>query len=1076
MRKTLVTAVFLLMLALAPAITVETASLRGFLFGSAPGAQYQNWISHLAEGIARTGYNNYAPWDVQSNSFGDFHIPEPADTLAWNSMLDLFIACEYDSAQAVLAEAGFPFQIVEFHDTDSGRTYYMIRELPDFSFIDTNNTTATYDDEFGAFQYGWGLFIYNPAGTKPAIISVPHPCDDFPSPILAYQALVVWNARYFMINGAGREVRWTNSGIYDNSKSLSDPTRNANHPFHKAYVKFADAIRNSTGKREFSPQIHTYDWGSAHAGFSNCQISAGNPGDYPNLPIRDMSALKHDLINRGDHLMVPANSVGTHTDVYLNSFYAVNYDETQSEFIYSDGEHSYPVNNSIDLPAYSQNKQMLYSQAGTNDYDVFEPFFHIEMDELPNVYGTSESAYKWFYGWNDEAQVWDMANLFSNFVNYYGRWIEDLEPVLVEMFQMNDGVPPSDPVNLTVLNQASTSVDLGWECSTAYDFDSYEVLYASTHIGTDNYLILDRETLSILATQVCDSISVAGLTPGSPYYFRIRARDKNGLYSALSNEVAVNSPTPDPLFAVTPTVRDFGIVVAGTPASQVFTISNDGDGVLDISSAALAGYGSSQFVLQDSNSYPVGLEYGENMVVTVLFQPTTEGSFSAQLEITDNQSRVIHRVNLSAVCTDAPNHGGGDLSTVAGGYYFANNLSITAPSTPHYAWISQTANAVASTPTGGNLDNGYWGPFAIGFNFEYYGTIYSEVYFSTNGYIQFGGGSNKTNNATIPANAPPDNLIALFWDDLQYYTGTSNIHYGGTGSAFVITYDCFGRSGTAYDPSQSVTAQIILYSNGNILLQYQQVTGNIHTPTIGIENSSGDKGIQYHHNGAGGLFSLAEGGGIAVMFGPNEETLPVELSAFTATQNNQNMIQLTWVTQSETGLRGFYVLRNSSPHFPAAQVISPLIAATNTAQMQCYIFMDTELYLPGIYWYWLEILDLDGNSAFHEPLEVDYTGEGNSPPAPVPAYTELLDAWPNPFNPSTTINYTLKKAASVRIDIFNLKGQILRSFHSSHHAPGVYQVLWDGRDSSGNQSSSGIYFYRMSCGRYVSSKKMILAK
>ncbi|MBW6514530.1 MAG: T9SS type A sorting domain-containing protein [Candidatus Syntrophosphaera sp.] len=534
MKKAALTILLGILLAMSSALIVETASLRNFLVGNEPNSAYDNWVSHLAEGIASNNYNLYAPYDVQTNGFGDFRLPTILDQVYWNNMLNLFVAEDYEGAQTVLTNAGAPFQVVQFNDTDSGRTYYMIRELPNMTYYDDNGTPDPDDDEIGAFTYGWGLFIYNPQGTKPIIITVPHPCDDFPTPIIGYLALHVWDAKFLLINGSGREVRWTNEGSYTNTKSLSDPTRNALHPLHTAYKKFADKIRDEEGWREFSAQIHSYDW-NRHVGYPNNQISAGNPRMCPNLPIRDLSNLKLDLINQGSHVMIPANTVGTHADVYLNDYYSVNYNV--HEFIFSDGEHTYPVNDYVDMPAYTQNQQMLYTQSGTTDYDVYEPFFHVEMDELPNSYEETTNAYKWFYGWNEALQKWDMDNLFTHYLDYYERWVYDMEPVLVAMFNLNDGMSPTDPTNLAVLNQSLNNVTLSWERSSDYDFDSYEILYATEPIGFANYQIFDRGNNAFLASQSCQSIEVTGLNNANPYYFKIRARDKNGNYSQLSNEV-----------------------------------------------------------------------------------------------------------------------------------------------------------------------------------------------------------------------------------------------------------------------------------------------------------------------------------------------------------------------------------------------------------------------------------------------------------------------------------------------------------------------------------------------------------
>ena len=519
-KMSLIVIFFALIYSVASSITVEYASLQDFLFRAEPSAQYDRWISHLAEGIALPDYNTYAPYDRQSNGFGSYRTPDATEAQVWDNMLNLFLAGDYNGAQTQLELMEAPFQIVEFHDTDTNCLYYIIREIPNLEFLDDNGTADVADDESGAFTYGWGLFIYNPSASNPVIVTIPHPCDDFPSPVMGYQAFTQWNASFLMINGAGREVTWTNVEPYNNSKSLSDPTRNASHPFHLAYMKFADVIRAQTGWREFSAQLHTYD-SSLHIGYANCQISAGNRKDCPNLPIRDLSFMKHDLINQGSHVMVPANTVGNSQDVLLNSFYAVYYNTYP--FTFTDGVNTYAVNSSIDLPAYSLNNQMLYTQNGINDFDVYEPFFHIEMDELPNVYGNSVSTFNWFYGWDAENLLWDINNLFTNFVSYYGRWIDDMIPVLDEMFNMNDGLNPSNPVNLVIQSQTSTSVTLGWNRSSAYDFETYEILYAPTPITSDNFQIIDRNSITLLASQANESITISGLTAGNPYYFRIRA-------------------------------------------------------------------------------------------------------------------------------------------------------------------------------------------------------------------------------------------------------------------------------------------------------------------------------------------------------------------------------------------------------------------------------------------------------------------------------------------------------------------------------------------------------------------------
>jgi len=555
------------------AVIVETASLKNFLFGAEPNCSYDNWTSHIAEGIASTNYNLYAPYDRQTNGFGNFQIPSATDMTNWGYVTDAFLAHDWDLAQDLINSYGYPFQVVQFNDTDSGRTYYMIREIPDPQYYDNNGTTLdTYDDEDGAFHYGWGLFIYNPAGNRPLIITVPHPCDDYPTPNVGYETFQLWNAKFLMINGAGREVRWTNVPPYTNAKSLSDPTRVANHPFNKSYQKFCDLIRTEFGKRELSVQHHTYDW-NRHQGYASVQVSAGNARSCPNLPIRDLSGNGLDLISQGNHLMIPQNTHGTHANVYLNDYYTVYYNV--HDFIFEEDGISYPVNNYISLPGAEGNQQMVYTLSGWSDYDVIDPFFHIEMDELPNSYEETNNYLKWFYGYNETTQRWDYDNLYTNFNNYYSRWWTDLESVLDPLFNMNDGVNPTNPTNLTVHSQSLNHVTLRWDRSYSYDFDTYEILYATEPIGLSNYQIFSRAQNQFLASQAYQQINVTGLTNSNTYYFRIRAKDKNGNYSAMSNEV-MTSLAPANVTGLNAygmdSINRLFWTVSGQTANQGFTI------------------------------------------------------------------------------------------------------------------------------------------------------------------------------------------------------------------------------------------------------------------------------------------------------------------------------------------------------------------------------------------------------------------------------------------------------------------------------------------------------------------------
>jgi hypothetical protein len=90
--------------------------------------------------------------------------------------------------------------------------------------------------------------------------------------------------------------------------------------------------------------------------------------------------------------------------------------------------------------------------------------------------------------------------------------------------------------------------------------------------------------------------------------------------------------------------------------------------------------------------------------------------------------------------------------------------------------------------------------------------------------------------------------------------------------------------------------------------------------------------------------------------------------------------------------------------------------------------------------------------------------------------TALLGNYPNPFNPETSIAYNVKNDEQVTLEIYNLKGEKVRTLVNTKVKAGSHKVSWLGDDENGKQVSSGVYFYRMTSGKYSASKKMILLK
>jgi hypothetical protein len=94
----------------------------------------------------------------------------------------------------------------------------------------------------------------------------------------------------------------------------------------------------------------------------------------------------------------------------------------------------------------------------------------------------------------------------------------------------------------------------------------------------------------------------------------------------------------------------------------------------------------------------------------------------------------------------------------------------------------------------------------------------------------------------------------------------------------------------------------------------------------------------------------------------------------------------------------------------------------------------------------------------------------------IPRNFKLVQNYPNPFNPSTTIAFSLPRAAYTTLKVFNIAGQEVTTLISSSLTAGNYRFTWDGTSALGRATSSGIYFYSLRAGDYADTKKMVFLK
>ncbi len=123
-------------------------------------------------------------------------------------------------------------------------------------------------------------------------------------------------------------------------------------------------------------------------------------------------------------------------------------------------------------------------------------------------------------------------------------------------------------------------------------------------------------------------------------------------------------------------------------------------------------------------------------------------------------------------------------------------------------------------------------------------------------------------------------------------------------------------------------------------------------------------------------------------------------------------------------------------------------------------------------------LQITTNDPLHSTvlIPVNLNPVANEDNTEIPLVTALQKNYPNPFNPETTIRYSLSNNGPVKIQIYNIKGQLIRNLVNENKKAGYYTVIWNGKDEQGKSVSSGIYFYRMQSSKYSATQKMMLMK
>ena len=343
---------------------------------------------------------------------------------------------------------------------------------------------------------------------------------------------------------------------------------------------------------------------------------------------------------------------------------------------------------------------------------------------------------------------------------------------------------------------------------------------------------------------------------------------------------------------------------------------------------------------------------------------------------------------------------------------------------PEVNWVAPGDDAIA---VDFEQNDAAAGPFEIGFDFSYYGQLFSSLYISPNGFISFTDNANYWNNAIgVPNDLAPDNAICGWWDDLlQEADLNGHVFRSHSADSLVVSW----VDTPHYNPGQfggPFTFQIILESNGSITLQYGEMTsGNplSDSGTMGLQGPSAEEGFAIRHM----LISRSD-----------------------------------------------YAVRISPPFWLELSTSGGLLGAQQTTAVPVVARNEPSgLLLPEGVWN-ARIVVESGDQSFDVPvtLTIAEVGVGGDPNAnPYPTDFSLGRVWPNPFNPTTTVELGIPDSRPVRLRLYNLQGQLVRTLLEGSQAPGTLQLTLDA-----SALASGVYLLSLEGDGFQQTRKIALVR
>jgi|GEM_PF-756643 len=204
-----------------------------------------------------------------------------------------------------------------------------------------------------------------------------------------------------------------------------------------------------------------------------------------------------------------------------------------------------------------------------------------------------------------------------------------------------------------------------------------------------------------------------------------------------------------------------------------------------------------------------------------------------------------------------------------------------------------------------------------------------------------------------------------------------------------------------------------------------------------------------------------------------DNSLPVELATFSA-KYRKGKVMLRWITESEMDNQGFIIERRQSKEDDWKKIVSfqdenSLRGQGSTPERTEYGYDDGKVTFGNTYYYRLLDVDFNGVCNVNKEVKVELSQYSENV---IPDEFGLLPAYPNPFNPKTTIIYQLPQAEHVTMIAYDMSGRIVETLMTNEaKEPGIYTLNWEPRTLA-----SGVYIIRIRAGKFVSTQKCMILK